>query len=354
MNPVVEAGDLIETKRNDLVRHSMDRIYNLVSNLQVKYESVLYEKWLQDSHQHLSFLAEALKSGSPRLFENYVAWCKILFANTGNSEMLLLELRGIQETLQEQLPVELRFAVKDIIDSAITYFPEMPEKQTSFIDRNNPLADLARQYLDALLNAQRNAAFQLIVNSVKSGLEIKNLYINVFQNVQREIGRLWQTNTISVAQEHFCSAATQSIMVQLYPQIIKARKRGPQIVMACVSGELHEIGARMVADFFEMEGWDVYYVGANTPAQGIIDVLVKLRSQILAVSATLIPHVSKVRELITLVRSTPQVRNIKIIVGGYPFNIEPELWRNVRADTFALDAQEAAKAVRNLGNISYA
>ena len=42
------------------------------------------------------------------------------------------------------------------------------------------------------------------------------------------------------------------------------------MVATCIGGELHEIGIRMVADFFEMEGWDTYYLGANTPADAVV------------------------------------------------------------------------------------
>ncbi|HEY5309978.1 MAG TPA: cobalamin B12-binding domain-containing protein, partial [Casimicrobiaceae bacterium] len=52
-----------------------------------------------------------------------------------------------------------------------------------------------------------------------------------------------------------------------------------------VSGDLHELGARMVADFFEMEGWDSYYTGANTPTGGVVQAIVERRPDVLAISA---------------------------------------------------------------------
>ena len=63
-----------------------------------------------------------------------------------------------------------------------------------------------------------------------------------------------------MAQEHYCTAATQLIMSQLYPYIFTTGKNGRVLVGTCVSGDLHEIGVRMVSDFFEMEGWDTFYL----------------------------------------------------------------------------------------------
>ena len=59
------------------------------------------------------------------------------------------------------------------------------------------------------------------------------------------------------------------------------------MVAACAASELHEIGVRMAADFFEMEGWDTFYLGANTPAESVIRTLVERKADVLAVSATI-------------------------------------------------------------------
>ena len=71
---------------------------------------------------------------------------------------------------------------------------------------------------------------------------------------------------------------------------------------ACVSGELHEIGARMLCDLLEMEGWNTIYLGANVPTAGIVDVLRDNHSNILAVSASMTFHIPAVREVIAAVR----------------------------------------------------
>jgi signal transduction histidine kinase len=48
-------------------------------------------------------------------------------------------------------------------------------------------------------------------------------------------------------------------------------------------------------------------------------------------------HIRHVRGLIEAIRSSDDVKTIKIMVGGYPFNIAPGLWREVGADGFSRD-----------------
>jgi methanogenic corrinoid protein MtbC1 len=135
-------------------------------------------------------------------------------------------------------------------------------------------------------------------------------------------------------------------MSQLYPYLFATAQKGPRLVATCVSGELHEIGARMVADFFEMEGWDTYFLGANTPTAGILHTLEERQTAILAVSATMTFHVEQVRALIAATRQSGLP--VRIMVGGYPFNVAPELWRSVGADGFAPTAQEAIAVAQRL------
>ena len=138
-----------------------------------------------------------------------------------------------------------------------------------------------RAYLEALLGGDRQTASRLLLDAVESGTPLKDIY-QVFQRSQYEIGRLWQMNKITVAQEHYCSAATQLIMSLLYPRVFNTERIGRTLVAACVQGDLHEIGMRIVANFFELEGWGTSYLGANMPTSGIVDALVQRRPDALA------------------------------------------------------------------------
>lgn len=228
----------------------------------------------------------------------------------------------------------------------------MNQADTSYQDGElrdeSGLKTLADAYLGRLLQADRHAASRMILDAVDQGTSVRDIYLNVFQPSQYEVGRLWQNNQISVAQEHFCTAATQMIMSQLYPVIFNSEKNGLRLVATCVGGELHEIGMRMVTDFFEMEGWDTYYLGANTPAESIIHTLQEKKTDIIAISASMTFKIDAVIGLISDIRASESAENSKILVGGRPFNIAPDLWRRVHADGYAPDAQSAITSAENL------
>lgn len=224
---------------------------------------------------------------------------------------------------------------------------EPPAPRLSWI-ASSPLADDARAYLAAVLEGRRGPATQLVLDRVARGTSVRDVYMHIFQPALYEIGRLWEQKQITIAQEHYCTAITQSIMAQLYPAMFSGGRGGRSILSMSVGGDLHEIGVRMVSDFLEMDGWDTLHVGANTPTDAVIATLRERRPDVLAVSATLIGHVAQVAALVSEVRRDPSLASTKILVGGQPFNADPDLYRRIGADGWARDAEEAVSEARRL------
>jgi methylmalonyl-CoA mutase cobalamin-binding domain/chain len=245
-----------------------------------------------------------------------------------------------KETILDRLPDEADRTVREFIDAAMVEMEQQAGTPSSHVSSALPHGDLAKHYLDALLTGSRQQATSMILEAAESGTSIADIYMHVFQPVQYEIGRLWQINRINVAQEHYCTAVTQAVMSQLYPRLFAGDRTGRTLVATCVAGELHEIGVRMVADFFEMAGWDTYYLGASTPPSDIVRALVDRNADLLAISSTMTWHVRAVRELIDATRES-DAHGIRILVGGHPFNTSSELWRKFGADGYAADAKSA-------------
>lgn len=343
------AGAALHARLATLAEAITARHYALAPELDARYGPIGREKCLQDAAFHLSYLAEAISAGEPGLFKDYVAWAKVMLAERGvPASDLARNLNVLRDVVSGQLEQDAAALATAYIDGGISALPAAAEAVPTFIDDSAPLHELASAYLSALLRGERRVASRLVLDAVQAGTSIRDIYLHVFQRSQHEIGRLWQINAISVAQEHYATASTQLVMSQLYPQIFATERRGRSLVATCVSGDLHEIGVRMVSDFFELEGWDTFYLGANVPAASIVQTLNERRADVLAVSATITPHVRAVKELIGRVRASADCACVKIIVGGYPFNIAPELWRQIGADACARDALDAVAVANRL------
>ncbi len=310
--------------------------------LRMRYGPTGRHKSHQDAVSHFAYLADALDANSTGLFNDYIGWVKVLLQPIGVlGEDLDLHLGCMADAVREQMPPPVAAGAVAMIEGARSALPAMSSTTTSFLGPGQRLSPLAREYVHMLLGGYRGAAGRLVLDAAERGEPIGLLYLQVLQPALREIGRLWQMNKISVAQEHFCSAATQIVMSQLLTGMLVAERCGGSVVVACVSGDLHEVGARMVGDFFEMAGWDTYFCGANTPHADVVQSVIERAADVLAVSVTMGYHLHLVQDLIDAVRVDPRCARLRIMVGGHPFTIDPALWRTVGADGTAADAEAA-------------
>lgn len=207
--------------------------------------------------------------------------------------------------------------------------------------------DLARRYVALLLRAERAEAVDLVL-AAAGELPLETIYVNVLQEAQYEIGRLWERNEISIAQEHYCTAVTQLVLSLLYPRAMATPRNGRTFAGACVEGELHEVGIRFVSDVFELRGWRNMYLGSSLPAGDLIAFVEQSRPDVLGISAVRDVNVPAVRDLVHTLRSR-LVKVPLILVGGRPFNLQSDLWREVAADGTARNAAESVEvAVRLL------
>jgi MerR family transcriptional regulator, light-induced transcriptional regulator len=214
------------------------------------------------------------------------------------------------------------------------------------------LTTLARSYLKLLLAGKKHEAFDLIMSAVREGATVLTIHREVFTPCLREIGRLWELNEIDIADEHFFSEATETLMGQLYPFLEKTTGRRGVVVAVAVGGELHQIGIRMVSEAFEEAGWECFYLGVNTPTANISRAIVDRGADVLAVSATMPSFVDSVANMISHIRTNETrhgLRPVRIIVGGRAFMDDRDLWRQVKADGFARDPEEAVRLVEALG-----
>lgn len=339
----------IHESSNELSNYITELHFEHDPSLSVRYGSEGKKRCKQDAVFHLNFLAEALTMQLPEMYANYILWAESMLKSRNIPDTdLINNLDFVQIAIHEILGSEFSNVTKDYINNAREKLLEKKEEVRSFITGENPLKEEVTMYLDFLLNGKRQEANQLISDLISKETSIKDIYQHIFQISQYEIGRLWQCNKITVAHEHYCTAATQQIMSGLYSHIFSMNRNGKTLVACSISGELHELGIRMVTDFFEMDGWDTYYLGANMPDNHLSEVLKEYKADILALSVTLPTHVSKSVALIDNLKNKDEFKNLKIMVGGYPFITNPNLWKKVGADAFAQNADDAIKKANEL------
>jgi methanogenic corrinoid protein MtbC1 len=343
------AVQIISENKEKLGKQVVEKQYKLYPKYWNKFGEEGRQKSIRDAEYHLNFLMDAISMNDEEIFTDYVKWAKLLFKEHNIPEETLINtLQILNEELDNLLPADLFNPISTYIQAGLQKASEETKEPESYIDTQEALGKLAKDFNEALLKGNKSQANKMIMNEVKKGTSIKDIYLKVFQPSQLETGRLWLMNEISVAKEHYVSAATQLIMSQLYPYIFATERKGHTFVGACVGGELHEIGIRMVGDFFEMDGWDTYYLGANTPASPLINAIEEHRAVLVGLSISMPYHRGLVKNTISQIRKYFSTAPPKIMVGGNGINHKKDIWKYLGADGYAPDAQKAVETGNKL------
>lgn len=201
--------------------------------------------------------------------------------------------------------------------------------------------------MNALLAGRQRDAMQLVLQARAAGWGVEAVYLHIFEPTQHEVGRLWELNAASVADEHYCTAATQLIMAQFWPEIMATPRVGRTAVCAAVPGDRHELGLRMAGDFFEMAGWDVHFLGSDLPAEDTVDAVMRRKPDVLALSASMAQHTRPATRLVEMVRLNVRPTP-RILIGGAPFDADPSLRQRLAVDAYAPSGPEGVALAEQL------
>ncbi len=349
MDTAQVVGALINRDRYHLATEISEAIFR--RDAAVMEEFNLTREAIFDYALHdLSKLFISIISHRPDLFRKYVEWQRSVFVHRDIPSIAIRhQLEALDSVLRNYLESEHYALIEPILARGFATLKEVMEPDEPFIREGLPYVEIAQQYLDLLMARQSQEAIRLVEKAVQDGLAAKEAYLHVIQPVQQEVGRRWQTNELSISQEHYATDASRTLMARLRDRFAPAESVDKTVVTACLGGELHDLGARMVNDFLAFSGYDAHFIGANTPHHQILGELKRTRASVLALSATMTLQLRIALDLIDRIRRELD-HPVGIVVGGYAFNQHSSLWRDVGADAYASQADEAVEIVNDLAS----
>jgi methanogenic corrinoid protein MtbC1 len=137
---------------------------------------------------------------------------------------------------------------------------------------------------------------------------------NIIAPFMHQIGDLWHTGQLRISHEHLASSVTRAFLENLNTSY-SISTSAPNIIVTTPAGQLHELGATIVATIASANGWQVTYLGPSLPAEEIA--LAAIQKQTKAVALSLVyptddPHLKS--ELIKLRHHLP--KNMPLLIGG--------------------------------------
>ena len=182
--------------------------------------------------------------------------------------------------------------------------------------------DMRLRLSEALVAVNLRQA-HLLVNTAVTLFPLETIVLELFEPMLVESGMRWSRGEMCVAQEHLITNFIRQRLLAL-TQLYAPFSHGRRLICACAPGELHEIGLLMFALLMEQRGWEVVYIGQSLELAGFADFLVPLAPAVVALSASMVEHVTGMFEAAVMVESLKS-HNISLVFGGRAFDRHPEL-----------------------------
>ncbi len=207
-----------------------------------------------------------------------------------------------------------------------------------------------KEISDAIVNLEKEKAIELAYRAVNENMNLLEVIEKGYGDGIRRIGDLWEEGEFFLPELMLGGTIMQESMVVLLPKLKNSGENisSGTVVIATIEGDIHSIGKTIVGTMLSANGFNVYDLGADVPAEKIIETAVEKNADVIGVSALLTTTMFGQKKIIDILEEKGIRDNFKVIIGGAPVTKE---WKEeCKADGFAGSAVGAVKLVKNLLN----
>ncbi|MEV7230173.1 cobalamin B12-binding domain-containing protein [Polymorphospora sp. NPDC051019] len=192
------------------------------------------------------------------------------------------------------------------------------------------------EFLDCLAAADEYAATDVALRLLEEGVPAERVLLDLIAPAQEQVGRWWQRNVWSVAQEHAATHVSERAVAAVAAHT-RVRPHLGRVVVSCMDGEWHALPARLVGEVLRLRGWDVAFLGASVPAAHLVSYLHRDDAHAVALACALPMRLPDAHRMIEACRRA----DVPILVGGRGFGPDGR-WARRLGVHWAGDATAAA------------
>lgn len=180
------------------------------------------------------------------------------------------------------------------------------------------IIDQQNRFIGYLENFDRDKAIVYAISLLESGaLSVPELYESVLAPALNRIQVPRDQEQSLIWREHMMSSIVRTTMEVAYPHVLREKgstHRGMLVLLACPEEEYHEIGIRMGADFFTILGYEVAYIGCNTPRDTLLDAVRALKPELVSLGVTNYLNLAQLPALVAALKS--QDHMLRVYLSG--------------------------------------
>lgn len=201
---------------------------------------------------------------------------------------------------------------------------------------------LKKEFQKAILELNRLEIIRIFEKVKESNTDI-NFINDVMIPVLESIGDRWEKGETALSQVYMSGRICEELIDYILKNECTLQNKYNISIAIGTFNDFHGLGKKIIYSALKTYGFKIIDYGIGLNEDILIEKIEKDKIKILLISVLMLQSALKIKNVVKKIKT--RGLNIKILVGGAPFRLDGELWKQVGADAMAINPKEAADII---------
>jgi trimethylamine corrinoid protein len=204
---------------------------------------------------------------------------------------------------------------------------------------------MAKDLVSTLADLKEKEALKIVEDRLGAGEDP----LKILEDARRSleiVGKRFSNCEYFIPDLVYSAEILKKITEIVKPKLSKAAevKRLGKVVVGTVAGDIHDIGKDMVVFMLDVNGFEVFDLGIDVPAQKFVDKIKETGSKVVGLSGFLTLAFQSMKDTVEAIKKAGLRDEVKIMIGGGQIDEQVRIFSE--ADAYGKDAMEAVKLAK--------
>ncbi len=191
--------------------------------------------------------------------------------------------------------------------------------------------------VSALTDLKEKEALEIAQDRLSAGDDPLSI-LDDARHAMEVVGNRFASGEYFIPDLIYSGEILKEITDMVKPKLVKAAEveRLGKVIMGTVAGDIHDIGKDIVVFMLDVNGFQVYDLGVDAPAQRFVEKIKETNASIVGLSGFLTLAFDSMKETVEAIKAAGLRDKVKIMIGGG--QVDEEIRRYTGADAYGKDA----------------
>ena len=204
---------------------------------------------------------------------------------------------------------------------------------------------MAENLVSTLANLKEKEALEVAQNRLNAGDDPLTIMDDA-RRAMETVGKRFETGEYFVPDLIYAGEILKEITDMVKPKLTKAAevKRLGKVIIGTVVGDIHDIGKNIVTFMLDTNGFEVYDLGVDVPAEKFVERIKETNTSIVGLSGFMTLAFDSMKETIEAIEAAGLRDKVQIMVGGG--QVDDQIRKYAGADAYGRDAMAAVSLAK--------